>query len=329
MPTGRDKSGYLPSRQGTLPGGQVSYGERSHMPFTAHDLRYHAEQSYPDLYVYLLQRAKRFLGSLRYNSVELDMVVEHVIEQLVHLGNLGSGDHVPENALDRMSQAQFYAFLNHCVRNKAIDRLRKHRLPISTFAELEAAADSEGEDDPLNDVVEPLWGTPFATPEEATIELVSREELRSLLKHCIKILSAAPHQLQAVLQELEALGAAELLSALRQELGAESLGADESLSHASQHKDHAHKKLRHCLQQSSTNLAVMIALRLTEYEVHSASSTEVVVDIQTLTRKDLSEREVQIGLKQLVTEGLLDWHGEQVVRLTGAQKKRLARYYEA
>jgi hypothetical protein len=73
----------------------------------------------------------------------------------------------------------------------------------------------------------------------------------------------------------------------------------------------------------------MIALRLTEYEVRSASSTEVVVEIQALTRKDLSEREVQVGLKQLVTEGLLDWHGEQVVRLTGAQKKRLARYYEA
>jgi hypothetical protein len=54
-----------------------------------------------------------------------------------------------------------------------------------------------------------------------------------------------------------------------------------------------------------------------------------VVDIQTLARKDLSEREVQIGLKQLVTEGLLDWHGERLVRLTGAQKKLLARYYEA
>ena len=301
------------------------------MPFTAHDLRYHAEQSYPDLYAYLLLRAKRHLGSLKFNAVELDIVVEHVIEQLVRLGILGGGDRVPMCALDTFSQAQFYAFLNHSVRNKAIDRLRKHRLPISTFAELEAVANAEGDDDPLNDVVEPMWGTPFATPEEATIELVFREELRSLLKHCIKILSAAPHQLQAVVQELEALGAAELLSALRQELGAESLAtkADEPLSHASQHKDHAHKKLRHCLQQSSTNLAVMIALRLTEYEVHSTGSNEVVVDIQTLRRNDLSEREVQVGLNQLVTEGLLDWHGEQVVRLTSAQKKRLARYYEA
>jgi DNA-directed RNA polymerase specialized sigma24 family protein len=301
------------------------------MPFTAHDLRYHAEQSYPDLYTYLLQRAKRHLGSLKFNAVELDIVVEHVIEQLVRLGILGGEDRVPMCALDTFSQAQFYAFLNHSVRNKAIDRLRKHRLPISTFAELEAVANAEGEDDPLNDVVEPMWGTPFATPEEAAIELVFREELRSLLKHCIKILSAAPHQLQAVVQELEALGAAELLSALRQELGAESLAtkADEPLSHASQHKDHAHKKLRHCLQQSSTNLAVMIALRLTEYEVHSTGSNEVVVNIQTLTRNDLSEREVPIGLKQLVTEGLLDWHGEQVVRLTSARKKRLARYYEA
>ena len=301
------------------------------MPFTAHDLRYHAEQSYPELYSYLLLRAKRCLGALKFNAFELDIVVEHVIEQLVRMGMLGGGDHGPLCALDTFSQAQFYAFLNHSVRNKAIDRLRKHRFAISTFAELETAADVDGEDDPLNDVVEPMWGTPFATPEEATLELISQEELRSLLKHCIKVLSAAPRQLQAVMKELEDLGAIELLDAVRQELGGVNLTttADEPLAHASQHKDHAHKKLRHCLQESSTNLAVMVALRLTEYEVHSANAAEVLVDIQTLARDDLSEGEVQMGLKQLATEGLLDWHGERVIRLTSAQKKRLARFYEA
>src|SRR6266702_1054339 len=108
------------------------------MPFTAHDLRYHIEQSFPVLYAYLQQRARRYLGPLKFDAFEMDLVVEHVIEQLVRLGILGSGDHVPENALDRLSPAQFYAFLNHSIRNKSIDRLRKHRLPVSTFAELEA-----------------------------------------------------------------------------------------------------------------------------------------------------------------------------------------------
>jgi len=301
------------------------------MSFTAHDLRYHAEQSYQDLCAYLLQRAKRNLGPLRFNAVELDIVVSHVIEQLVRLGIIGGGDHIPENALDTFSQAQFYAFLNHSIRNKAIDRLRKHRLSISTFAELEAAAEVQGQDDPLNDIVEPMWGTPFATPEEATLELVSQEELRSLLKHCIKMLSVAPHQLQAVIHELDALGATDLLLALRQELGTDSLPlkADEPLSHASQHKDHAHKKIRHCLQQSSTNLAVMIALRLTEYELPSTGSHDVLVEIQALAGNDLSEREVQLGLKQLAAEGILNWHGEPLIRLTNADKKRLARFYEA
>ena len=297
------------------------------MPFTAHDLRYHIEQSFPVLYAYLQQRARRYLGPLKFDAFEMDLVVEHVIEQLVRLGILGSSDHVPENALDRISEAQFYAFLNHSIRNKSIDRLRKHRLPVSTFAELEAPADAESEDDPLNDVVEPIWGVPFATPEEAALEAASREELRALLKHCIEALRAAPHQLQAVLQELEDLGASELLADIRKVLAQSNPLESDPLEHASQHKDHAHKKLRYCLQKGSTNLAVMVALRLTQYGERLTSSKEVVVDLHTLTQNDLSEREVKTGLKQLAAEDLLDWHGEEVVRLTAAQKKRLERFY--
>src|SRR5712691_1444525 len=299
------------------------------MPFTAHDLRYHAEQSYPALYAYLQQRAKRCLASLKYDAYEVDFVVGHVIEQLVRLGILGSEDHVPPNTLDTLSQAQFYAFLNHSVRNKAIDRLRKHRLPIATFAELEMPPDAEGEDDPLNDLVEPFWGDiPFATPEEATLELASQEELRSLLKHCIQALSAAPRQLQAVVQELEAIGATDLLQAIRAELSEVLPAPEDTLSHVSQHKDHAHKKLRHCLQKSSTNLAVMVALRLTEYRIQSSNADEVLVGLQTLMQHDLTELEAQTGLRQLVAEGLLDWHGGEVVRLTVAQQKRLTRFYQ-
>jgi DNA-directed RNA polymerase specialized sigma24 family protein len=301
------------------------------MPFTAHDLRYHAEQYYQELCNFLLQRAKRHLGSLKFNAVEQDIVVGHVIEQLVRLGVLGGGDRIPENALDRVSQAQFYSFLNHSIRNKAIDRLRKHRLSISTFAELEPPSDDQGEDDPLNDIVEPIWGTPFATPEEATLQLVSQEELRSLLKHCIEMLNDAPHQLRAIFQELEAIEATDLLHVLRQELGADNPATKTHapLPNASQHKDHAHKKLRHCLQHSSTNLAVMIALRLTEYGIPSTSSPDVLVDVKTLAGDDLSKREVELGLKHLVHQGILDWHGESHIRLTNAGKKRLARFYEA
>lgn len=297
------------------------------MPFTAHDLRHHIEQSFPILYAYLQQRARRYLGPLQFDTFEMDLVVEHVIEQLVRLGILGSGDHVPENALDRLNPAQFYAFLNHSVRNKAIDRLRKHRLPVSTFAELEVPTDAEGEGDPLNDVVEPIWGVPFATPEEAALEAASRKELRALLKHCIETLRAAPHQLRAVLQELEDLGASELLADIRKEFALSDPLKDDLLEHASQHRDHAHKKLRYCLQKSSTNLAVMIALRLTQYGERLTSSNEVVVDLQTLVQTGLSEREVKAGLKQLAAENLLDWHGEEVVRLTATQKKHLERFY--
>jgi DNA-directed RNA polymerase specialized sigma24 family protein len=297
------------------------------MPFTAHDLRYHIEQSFPALYAYLQMRAKRYLGPLKFDAFEMDIVVGHVIEQLARLGILGSGDHTPENTLDRLSPAQFYAFLNHSIRNKAIDRLRKHRLPMSTFAELETPSGVEGEDDPLNDVVEPIWSTPFATPEEIALELTSQEELRILLKHCIEALRAAPHQLQAVLQELEELGASELLADVRKELGQASPATTVPLEHASQHKDHAHKKLRYCLQESSTNLAVIIALRLTQCDVRSTSLNEVVVDIRTLAQDDLSEHQVKMGLRQLADEDLLHWQGEEVIRLTSAQKKRLARFY--
>src|SRR5438309_3917700 len=223
------------------------------MPFTAHDLRYKAEETYPALYAHLTRHAQRFLQSLKYDAVELDLVVGHVVEHLVRLGLLGGGDKTPLTALDRLSDAQFYAFLNRCIRNKAIDRLRKRRVQVSSTAELEALEGMEGEDDALTESVESLWGPPFATPEEVTLTLASRQELRNLLAHCIKELSAAPRQLQAVILELEEFDAVDLLREVIEELKeTESSPAIEtSLPHASQHKDHAHKKLRPHLQKSS------------------------------------------------------------------------------
>ena len=298
------------------------------MPFSAHDLRYHLEETFPVLYAYLYQRAQRYLGPLKYDAFEVDQVVEHVIEYLTRFGVMGGGDSAPETALDRLTNAQFYAFLNRSIQNKAIDRLRKKRPPMYTLTERESSGALEDEIDPLNEASESFWGAaPFATPEEAAVEAASQDEFRSLLKHCIKALSGAPRQFQAVIQELAELGADELIEDMRAEFP-EVFPADLQLAHLSQHKDHAHKKLRHCLQKSSTNLAVMIALRITEYGEHLTGGDELSVHISTLAQEDLSEDDVRMGLKHLVTEGLLNWHGEQIVRCSSVQEKRLARFYE-
>jgi hypothetical protein len=176
-------------------------------------------------------------------------------------------------------------------------------------------------------VTDSIWGSPpFPTPEAAALLAVSQEELRFLLKRCIEELSSAPRQLQAVIQELDEIGAGDLLQDLKEEFPTRL--ADLELSHLSQHKDHAHKKLRHCLQKSSTNLAVLIALRLTEYRQYSTGSDEMLVNIETLVRGSISEGEVRKGLNHLVGVGLLDWHGEEIVRITSIQLKHLARFYE-
>ena len=297
------------------------------MPFSAYDLRYHLEESYPALCTYIQNRAQRYLGQLAFDAFETDQVVGHVIEYLARIQLLGGGDRAPKTALDELSQAQFYTFLNRMVQNKAIDRLRRRRLPMSTTGELEEQGNPDDDNDPLNSVVEPFWGNiPFANPEGAALEAVSQEQLRLLLKRCIETLSAAPRQLQAVLQELEELGAGELVKEVRADVA---LNLDGTVvAHLSQHKDHAHKKLRLCLQKNSTNLAVMIAIRLTEYGTESSGADELSVPLQTLTQKDLSLREVQTGLQHLTRAGLLNWQGEEMVHLTVAQRKLLTRFYE-
>ena len=190
---------------------QVTISEGSRMPFSAHDLRYNLQYSFPTFCAYLQQRAKRSLGPYAYDAFEVDVVVGHVVEQLTRIGLLGGGDHAPETALDRLSNAQFYAFLNQSVKNKAIDRLRRRRLPTSTLSELEGSGNTEEEYDPLNTVSDSIWGSPpFPTPEAAALLAVSQEELRFLLKRCIEELSSAPHQLQAVIQELDEIGAGDL-----------------------------------------------------------------------------------------------------------------------
>jgi hypothetical protein len=299
------------------------------MPFTAHDLRYKTEQSYPLLYAYLHRHAQRFLGALRYDAFEVDLVVGHVVEQLTRLGILGAGDSTPLTALDHLTDAQFYAFLSRSVRNKSIDRLRKHRFQMHTATELDSPAGGEGDGDSLlNESVESLWGTtPFSTPEEITLRLASQYELRDLLKHCIMALSNAPFQLQAVIEEMEGMGADHLLRSVIDDLKLNVPVPTATSSHMSQHKDHAHRKLRHCLQQNSSNLTVMMALRLSNYGTRNADTHEITLDIHTLAQDDLSEADVRTGLQELVAEGLLEWHGEEVVRLSTAQVKRLARFY--
>ncbi len=296
------------------------------MPFTANDLRYHAEQNYPQLYAYLQRHAQRFLGALKYDAFEVDVVVGHVVEQLVRLGLLGAGNTTPPGALDSLTDAQFYAFLNRSVKNKAIDRLRKRRPQVSTTTEL--VGDIDGDDNPLDEAITSVWGTtPFSTPEETALYLVTQDELRNVLKHCIMALGRAPHQLQAVMQELDQLGADDLLRIIKEALP--EISPEVKLAkgaHSSQHKDHAHKKLRHCLQEHSTNLVVTLALRLTQYA--TATTNGYTVSVLTLAQQDIPEQEVRLGLRQLVEEKVLDWQGEDVVHLTSAQMKRLTRFYK-
>ena len=298
------------------------------MPLTAHDLRYHAEQSFPSLYSYLHRHAQRYLGALKYDATEVDAVVGHVIEQLVRLGLLGCADKTPLNALDRLTEAQFYSFLNQSVKHKAIDRLRKRRLQISTTTELEGPDTDDADHNPLDEAVESIWGVkPFDSPEEIAIFMASQHDTRSIIKHCIMALKNAPHQLEAMLQELRDLGAIEILQELEPEIAAMHLDITQ-VAHLSQQKDHAHKKLRHCLQQQSTNLTVTVALRLTEYGTQTAPPSEYAVPLQTLAQTDLTIEDVQRALRQLVAEGLLDWQNEETVLLSKEQMRRLTRFYK-
>lgn len=298
------------------------------MPFTADDLRYRPEQSYPLLYAYLHRNAQRFLGSLKYDAFEVDTVVGHVVEQLVRLGLLGGADHTSKMALDQITDAQFYAFLSRSIRNKAIDRLRKRRLQVSTSAELETFDGEEGDDNPFDDAIVSAWGTtPFSTPEEIALHLASQDHLRNLLKHCIYVLSAAPNQLQAVVQELHEMGADDLLQSVIEELHIDPAASAPANPHMSQHKDHAHRKLRHCLQQQSTNLTVRVALRLIECKVPVPGKAGSAIALQTLIYDDISEDDVRTALRQLAAEGLLDWDGADVVQVSATQLKRLARFY--
>lgn len=145
------------------------------------------------------------------------------------------------------------------------------------------------------------------------------------------ILGSAPRQLQAILQELQELGADHLLHSLIEELSpaeAENVAAHTDNAHMSQHKDHAHKKLRHCLQEQSTNLTVTISLRLTKYATHAATTNDYTTNVLTLAQQDLTETDVRMGLQLLVEERLLNWQGEDVVHLTTAQMKQLTRFYK-
>jgi hypothetical protein len=176
-------------------------------------------------------------------------------------------------------------------------------------------------------VADSIWGSPpFPTPEAAALQAASQESIRILIKHCIEGLGSAPRQLLAVLQELHEMGMEDLVRELKNEFQTQL--ADLDLTHLSQHKDHAHKKLRHCLQQSSTNLAVLVALRLTVYGHISTGTDEISVDIQTLVDERISEEEVLKGLNHLARAGLLDWHGEKSACITSDQLKYLARFYE-
>jgi hypothetical protein len=200
-------------------------------------------------------------------------------------------------------------------------------LPTSSLSAFEDPGNIEEENDPLNTVADSIWGSPpFPTPEAAALQAASQESIRILMKHCIEELGSAPRQLLAVLQELDEMGMKDLVGELKDEFQTQL--ANLNLTNLSQHKDHAHKKLRHCLQHSSTNLAVLVALRLTEYGQISKGLDKRSIDIQALVDDHISKEEVMKGLNHLARVGLLDWHGEEFVCITSVQLKHLARFYE-
>ena len=45
-------------------------------------------------------------------------------------------------------------------------------------------------------------------------------------------------------------------------------------------------------------------------------------------KQDISEREVIAALEYLISRNLLDWKGEDTIRFSAAQGKRIARFYE-
>lgn len=297
------------------------------MPFSAEDLRYRVEQTYPALYAYLSRQAKNHLEMLKNDTFEIDMVVDHVVERLVQLGLLGGQDKQPLTALDRMSNAQFYAFLKSMVKNKAIDLWRKRHLQVSSFSELEASDGSDVDENPLNATEESIWGNPpFATPEKAALALVSQQELRTKLIHCLKRLEAAPHQLEAIRQEVKEFGGDEALQVLFEDIHYSPEEA--TIPHLSQHKDHAHRKLRLCLQADSSNLIVRVALRLIQCGQQITGTKDFSVDSNTLADDELTESAVQDGLRRLTEENVLDWHGEARIVISASQMKRLQRYHK-
>jgi hypothetical protein len=304
----------------------VGVWEDFRMPFSANDLRYRAEETYPALYAYLSRQAINHLGALKSDTFEVDLVVGHVIEQLVKLGLLGGEDKQALTALDRMSPAQFYSFLSRMAINKAIDRLRKRHVQVSSFSDLESSFSPDVDDNPLNATVDSIWGNPpFDTPEKAALELVSRQELRTKLIHCLKRLETAPHQLEAIRQEVKEFGGDEAVHVLFEDIH---YSPEEALIfHISQHKDHAHRRLRLCLQEGSSNLIVHLALRLIQCGQQSIGTKEVSVDIYTLIDDELTESDVKDGLRRLTKENVLDWHDGDRVVISASQLKQLQRYY--
>jgi hypothetical protein len=305
----------------------VGVWEDFRMPFSADDLRYRAEQTYPALYAYLSRQAKNHLGVLKNDTFEVDLVVGHVIEQLVKLGLLGGEDKLPLTALDRMSAAQFYTFLNRMATNKAIDRLRKLHLQVSSFSDLMSPAGTDVDDNPLNATEESIWGNqPFDTPEKAALALVSQLELREKLIHCLKRLETAPHQLEAIRQEVKEFGGDEAVHVLFEEIHYSP--EETAIPHISQHKDHAHRRLRLCLQEDSANLIVHVALRLIQCGQQNIGAKDFSVAISTLVDDGLTEIAVRDGLRRLTEENVLDWHSEECVVISASQMKHLQRYYK-
>ena len=82
------------------------------------------------------------------------------------------------------------------------------------------------------------------------------------------------------------------------------------------------------LQKANSILAELIASRLVAQKPRLITDDKVQVTIPDLAQEDLSKRDVRTALRQLTTEGFLNWNDEESFYITQAQIRRLERLYK-
>ena len=81
------------------------------------------------------------------------------------------------------------------------------------------------------------------------------------------------------------------------------------------------------LQKANSILAELIASRLVVQKPRLINDDKVLVTIPDLALEDLSKRDVRTALRQLTTEGFLNWNDEETFYITQAQMRHLEGFF--